>query len=104
MIEVLGVLNNLIIYWPVALIGASTGLIGWLLWVISISVANTRWRKAIQNGRYADKKMRDFIREQKARIIYFERENAFLVRENTKYKNMTQSVLATIQRVIVEEK
>ena len=94
---------DLLIYWPMAVVGASTGLIGWLLWVISISIANTRWRKAIQNGRYADKKMRDFIREQKARIIYLERENAYFVRENTKYKNAARSVLATIQRIIIEE-
>ncbi len=96
------IIDKWLIYWPVAMIGASTGLIGWLLWVISISVANARWRKVVQNGRYADKKTRDYMREQKAHIIYLEREVASLVRENTRYKNTIQSTLATIQRMIIE--
>ena len=95
---------DLLIYWPMAVVGASTGLIGWLLWVISISIANTRWRKAIQNGRYADKKMRDYMREQKARIIYLERENAYFVRENTRYKNAIISISTKTNIVLTEEK
>lgn len=95
---------DLFIYWPIAVIGASTGLIGWLLWVISISIANTRWRKAIENGRYANKKIQDYMKEQKTRIIYLERENAYLKKESLKFKNTVQSIVATGNIALIGEK
>lgn len=97
----LSLLDHIITYWPVALVGSVTGLIGWIIWCLSISVSNTRWRKAIQTGRYVETKTKDFIREQKVRILILEKEVIRVKKQNIKLHNVVNSMTATAQKALL---
>ena len=89
-----------------AIIGAITGLTGLIIWKFSISVSNTRWRKAIQKGAYADSIQKEHIALQNARIVMLQNREISLKRQNIRYRKAIQAMTSTAQRatiVLLEE-
>jgi len=93
--------NHFLTYWPIAMVGGFTGLIGWAMWRLSISVDSTRWKKAIQKGAYADAILKEHLALLKTKLLISENKNVFLKNQNTRYRKAIQSMTSTAQRATV---
>jgi len=104
--KLIDLVNHFLLYWPIAAISVAMSFVGWGMWRLSISVSNTRWKKAIQKGAYADSVQKEHIALQNARILILQRKNDSLKKQNIRYRKAIQSMTSTAQRatiVLLEE-
>jgi len=99
--RIIDLVNHFLTYWPVGMVGGFSAFVGWAMWRLSISVSNTRWKKAIENGAYAETVQKEYMVLQKSRILMLQKRNVFLKNQNIRYRKAIQSMTSTAQRATV---
>ena len=104
--RLIDLVNHFLLYWPIAAISLLLSFVVWAIWVLSIGVSNTRWKRAVQKGSYADSLQKEHIALQNARILILQKSIVSLKKQNTRYRKAIQSMTSTAQRatiVLLEE-